>query len=182
MKSEHYDLIAIGAGSAARDGANKAAKDYGAKVALIEAEHWGGSCPNVACVPTKAYLVAAGLAHSINKLANERGIEVGPATTNLAKVKAWKDSLKKPQPKWVEDLGSAGFETHEGEASLVDAHTVRVGEQELIRHVKMLLDSVKAPKRIHIVAQLPRSAVGKVLRREAKSMVSVDLADIPRQA
>ena len=73
MKSEHYDLIAIGAGSAARDGANKAAKDYGAKVALIEGEQWGGSCPNVACVPTKAYLVAADLAHSINTLAKERG-------------------------------------------------------------------------------------------------------------
>jgi len=57
-----------------------------------------------------------------------------------------------------------------------------VGEQELIGHVKMLLDSVKAPKRIHIVAQLPRSAVGKVLRREAKIMALLDLDDIPRQA
>jgi fatty-acyl-CoA synthase len=57
-----------------------------------------------------------------------------------------------------------------------------VGEQELIGHVKMLLDSVKAPKRVHIVAQLPRSAAGKVLRREAKIMVSRDLDDIPRQA
>ena len=131
MKSEHYDLIAIGAGSAARDGANKAAKDYGAKVALIEGEHWGGSCPNVACVPTKAYLVAANLAHSINSLANERGIEVGPATTNLAKVKAWKDSLKKPQQKWVEGLHAAGFETYEGTASFVDPNTVRVGDAEL---------------------------------------------------
>src|SRR5437764_24208 len=49
MKSEHYDLIVVGAGSAARDGANKAAREYGAKVALIEKERWGGSCPNGAC-------------------------------------------------------------------------------------------------------------------------------------
>ena len=131
MKSEHYDLVAIGSGSAARDGANKAAKEYGAKVALIERERWGGSCSNVACVPTKAYLVAANLAHDINMLANERGIEVGPATTNLAKVKAWKDSLKKPQSKWVADLQAAGFDTYEGRASFVDPHTVRVGETEL---------------------------------------------------
>ena len=82
-------------------------------------------------MPTKAYLVAAGLAHSINTLANERGIEVGPATTNLAKVKAWKDSLKKPQQKWVEGLHAAGFDTYEGTASFVDPHTVRVGEAEL---------------------------------------------------
>jgi mercuric reductase len=131
MNTERYDLIVIGAGSAARDAADKAAKEYGAKVALIERERWGGSCPNVACSPSKAYLVAAHLAHDIDTLANKLGIEVGPATTNLAKVKARKESLKKPQPKWVEDLQAAGFDTYEGTASFVDAHTVRVGETEL---------------------------------------------------
>jgi mercuric reductase len=131
MKSEHYELIVIGAGSAARDAAKKAAKEYGAKVALIERERWGGSCPNVACTPTKAYLVAADLAHDIKTLANDRGIEVGPARTNLAKVKAWKDTLKKPQPKWVTELQAAGFDTYEGTASFVDSHTLRVGDAEL---------------------------------------------------
>ena len=131
MKSEHYDLIAIGSGSAGRDGANKAAREHGAKVAVIERESWGGSCPNVACVPTKAYLVAADLAHGINTLANDRGIEVGPATTNLAKVKAWKGSLQRPQPKWVENLRAAGFDTYEGTASFVNPHTIRVDETEL---------------------------------------------------
>ena len=131
MNSQHYDLIVIGAGSAARDGAMKAARHYGAKVALIEKERWGGSCPNVACSPTKAYLVAAHLAHDINTLANERGIEVGPATTNLGKVKRWKETLKKPQAKWVEQLQAAGFDTYDGTASFVDAHTVKVGDAEL---------------------------------------------------
>jgi mercuric reductase len=131
MKSEQYDLIAIGAGSAARDGAKKASAEHGAKVALIERERWGGSCPNVACTPTKAYLVAADLAHDINTLANELGIEVGPATTSLAKVKARKETLKKPQLKWVEDLQAAGFDTYEGTASFVGPHTIRVGDAEL---------------------------------------------------
>jgi mercuric reductase len=131
MSTEHYDLVVIGAGSAARGGANRAAKENGAKVALIERERWGGSCPNVACTPTKAYLVAADLAHDINTLADKVGIEVGPATTNLAKVRARKEALKKPQPKWVEDLEAAGFDTYAGEASFVDPHTVRVGHTEL---------------------------------------------------
>jgi mercuric reductase len=131
MKSEHYDLIVVGAGSAARDGANKAAREHGAKVALIERERWGGSCPNVACTPTKAYLVAADLAHEINTLADKLGIEVGPAKTNLAKVRARKETLKKPQPKWVEDLEAAGFDTYQGIASFVDPHTVAVGDAEL---------------------------------------------------
>ena len=131
MKKEHYDLIVIGAGSAARDGAKKAHEEYGARVALIEHQRWGGSCPNVACTPTKAYLVAADLAHQITNLANEIGIEVGPAKANLAKIKARKETLKKPQPKWVEDLQAAGFDTYEGTASFVDPHTIRVADAEL---------------------------------------------------
>jgi mercuric reductase len=129
--AREYDVIAIGAGSAARDGANRAANDYGARVALVERERWGGSCPNVACTPTKAYLVAAGLVHTVNMLAAKLGIETGPAKPNLAKVKARKDSLRKPQPQWVEQLQGAGFDTYEQTATFVDAHTLRVGDAEL---------------------------------------------------
>jgi mercuric reductase len=128
---KHYDLIVLGSGSAARDAAAKAASKYDAKAALVESVRWGGSCPNVACKPTKAYLVVAELVHDINSLAGKLGIEVGPAKIDLARVKARKDSLKKAQPKWVEDLRTVGFDTYEGEATLVDAHTVRVGEEEL---------------------------------------------------
>jgi acyl-CoA synthetase (AMP-forming)/AMP-acid ligase II len=46
-----------------------------------------------------------------------------------------------------------------------------VQAEELVEFAKSLVGSVKAPKRVHIMAQLPRSPVGKVLRREAKSLV-----------
>jgi mercuric reductase len=128
---ERYDLIVLGSGSAARDGAKMAAALYDAKVALVESTRWGGSCPNVACKPTKAYLVVADLVHEINTIAERLGIDVGPARVDMARVKARKDSLKKPQPKWVEDLRNEGFDTYAGEAALVDASTVRVGEDEL---------------------------------------------------
>jgi mercuric reductase len=131
MTSEHFDLIVIGSGSAARDAAGKAAREYGASVALVERVRWGGSCPNVACKPTKAYLVAADLAHDVNELAGRLGIEVGKAKANLAKIKARKDTLKKPQPKWVEDLNNAGFTTVEGTATFVDSSSIRVGDREL---------------------------------------------------
>src|SRR3989442_5488151 len=109
--AEQFDLIVLGAGSAARDAAARASRDHGANVALVERTRWGGSCPNVACTPTKAYLVAAELAHEVNALAPAIGIEVGAARTNLERVRAWKETLKKPQPKWVEDLEAAGFTT-----------------------------------------------------------------------
>src|SRR5919201_1871741 len=131
MTREHYDLIVIGAGSAARAGAGKAHTEHGARVALVEHTRWGGSCPNVACTPTKAYLVAADLAHQITTLAPKIGIEAGPATTDLALVKARKDSLTTTQEKWVENLQAAGFDTYEETASFVDPHTIRAGDAEL---------------------------------------------------
>ena len=128
MTREHYDLIVIGAGSAARDGAKKAVTEHGARVALVEHRRWGGSCPNVACTPTKAYLVAAELTHDANKLAPRIGINTGPATVDLARVRAWKESLKKPQDEWVSELTDRGFAAYTGEASFMDAHRVRVCE------------------------------------------------------
>jgi mercuric reductase len=129
--SEQFDLIVIGGGSAARAGAEKAAREHGAGVALVERERWGGSCPNVACQPTKAYLVAAELVHDVNALAETIGIEAGPAKPNLTRIHAWKDSFKKPQPKWVEELEARSYSTFTGEATLVNARTVRVGDDEL---------------------------------------------------
>src|SRR5918992_4535020 len=128
---EKYDLIVIGAGSAARSGAEKAAKEYGARVAMIESTRWGGSCPNVACRPTKAYLVAAELTHDINTLAAKLGIEVGPANADLARIKARKDTIRSTQEQWRERLKDAGYDIYDGVASFEDARTMRVGDQRL---------------------------------------------------
>jgi mercuric reductase len=128
---ERFDLIVLGGGSAARDAANTAASKHGARVALVERERWGGSCPNVACKPTKAYLVAAELVRDVNTLAGRIGVDAGTARVDLARVRAWKETLKKTQDQWVADLVGAGFATYTGEASFLDAHTVRIGDLEL---------------------------------------------------
>jgi pyruvate/2-oxoglutarate dehydrogenase complex dihydrolipoamide dehydrogenase (E3) component len=131
MKTESFDLVVIGAGSAARSAAGKASEEYGASVAMIESTRWGGSCPNVACRPTKAYLVAAELVHDINTLADTIGIEVGPGRANLARIKARKDSIRSTQEQWRERLTGAGYEIIDGVASFEDPHTVRVRDRLL---------------------------------------------------
>jgi mercuric reductase len=128
---ERYDLVVLGAGSAARDGAKKAADGHGAKVALVEGTRWGGSCPNVACKPTKAYLVAADLLRDLRDLGPRLGLPAAPERADLALIRAWKDELKKPQQKWVEELRNAGFETVEGDAAFAAGSTVRIGGREL---------------------------------------------------
>ena len=131
LVAERFDLVVLGGGSAARDGANMAMRDYDARVALVERVRWGGSCPNVACSPTKAYLVAAELAHDLNSRAPVIGIETGPARVDLARVRAWKELLKKTQEQWVRDLEGAGLATFSGQATFTGPHTLRVGEREL---------------------------------------------------
>ena len=131
MATETYDLIVLGAGSAARDGAGKAARDHGARVAMVESTRWGGSCPNVACRPTKAYLVAAELMHDARQHAAERGIDLPPPVLDLGRTRAWKDSLRRDQESWTHVLRDAGYGIFSGEATFVDAHTVRVGETAL---------------------------------------------------
>lgn len=54
------------------------------------------------------------------------------------------------------------------EASLELRPGMTATPEELIAHCKAQLGSVKAPKQIHIVTTLPRSPVGKVLRRIAR--------------
>jgi mercuric reductase len=131
MMNERFDLIVLGGGSAARDAAGRAMRKHDARVALVEKERWGGSCPNVACQPTKAYLVAAELTHDASELAPVIGIETGPVSVDLARVRAWKETIKKPQDQWVEELMEQGYATYKGAAQFVDPHTVRVGELQL---------------------------------------------------
>jgi mercuric reductase len=129
--ADTFDLIVLGAGSAARDAAGMASREHGARVALIERIRWGGSCPNVACRPTKAYLVAAELAYTVNELSDWMGVRCAPAQVDLRRVRDWKNSIRRSQESWVEVLTEAGYEVVPGEASFVDARTVRVSEREL---------------------------------------------------
>jgi mercuric reductase len=124
--TDSYDLIVLGAGSAAREGAAKASRVHGANVAMAESTRWGGSCPNVACRPTKAYLVAAELMHDVRHHAQERGIDLPAPTIDLAKTVAWKNSLRRDQDSWFELLKDTGYALYPGTACLVDAHTVEV--------------------------------------------------------
>jgi mercuric reductase len=131
VATETYDLIVLGAGSAARDGAGKASREHGARVAIVERTRWGGSCPNVACRPTKAYLVAAELMHDVRDHAAERGIDLPAPDIDLRRTRAWKDSLRRDQESWVEVLRGAGYGVYPGEASFADKNTVQVGDATL---------------------------------------------------
>ena len=80
MNEQHYDLIAIGAGSGGLAVAEQAA-GYGKKVAVIDGGNIGGTCVNNGCVPKKVMWYAAQLAHAVDD-AGSFGIPATRADTD----------------------------------------------------------------------------------------------------
>jgi dihydrolipoamide dehydrogenase len=60
--SQHFDLVVLGAGPGGYVAAIRASQ-LGLKAAVIESKYWGGVCLNVGCIPSKALLRNAELAH-----------------------------------------------------------------------------------------------------------------------
>ena len=74
----HYDVVVLGAGPGGYVAAIRAAQ-LGLKTAVVEPKYWGGVCLNVGCIPSKALLRNAELAHIFTKEAKQFGIS-GEAT------------------------------------------------------------------------------------------------------
>ena len=60
--ADHYQLLVIGAGPGGYVAALKAAQ-LGARVAVVEKHHLGGTCLNYGCIPSKALLSSAEMLH-----------------------------------------------------------------------------------------------------------------------
>lgn len=69
----HYDVVVLGAGPGGYTAAIRA-RQLGLRTAVVEATYWGGVCLNVGCIPSKALLRNAELAHNITKEADLFGI------------------------------------------------------------------------------------------------------------
>jgi dihydrolipoamide dehydrogenase len=71
--SSHFDVVVLGAGPGGYVAAIRAAQ-LGKKTAIIEEKYWGGVCLNVGCIPSKALLRNAELAHLFHAEAKTFGI------------------------------------------------------------------------------------------------------------
>lgn len=78
MTDTHFDTLVLGAGPGGYVAAIRASQ-LGQKVAVVEDKYWGGVCLNVGCIPSKALLKNAELAHTLQHEKAKFGIE-GDAT------------------------------------------------------------------------------------------------------
>jgi pyruvate/2-oxoglutarate dehydrogenase complex dihydrolipoamide dehydrogenase (E3) component/uncharacterized membrane protein YdjX (TVP38/TMEM64 family) len=120
------NLIVIGAGAAGLVSAYIAAATK-AKVTLVEAHVMGGDCLNYGCVPSKALIKSAKLAHQMRK-ADHYGLEAVEPTVPFARVMARvHEVIAKIAPHdSVERYTSLGVEVLQGRARLVDPWTVEI--------------------------------------------------------
>ena len=109
----HYDVIIIGGGP----GGTTAAKELaagGKKVAIIEDKHWGGTCLNCGCIPTKMLLGATaplGLLKAQERLRTMKGsidIDYKALQTRVGRF------LKGSSQTLAKSLAAAGITLYEG--------------------------------------------------------------------
>lgn len=127
-----FDAIIIGSGQAGTPLAFKLASKN-QKVAFIEKEHFGGTCLNVGCTPTKAYVASARRIWEAQN-GEDLGIYIPEgAKADLKKIKARKDTLVKKSvdgiAKGIADNENITF--YKGTASFSASKTVKVNNEEI---------------------------------------------------
>ncbi len=122
-----YDVIVIGGGAAGLTSAGMAAH-LGAKTVLIERSRLGGDCTWTGCVPSKALLKAAKVAHQV-RTASTFGFSDQALDVDFGQVMEHVRSVRQgvyheaDRPEIFEEMG---IDVRSGAAHFVDAHTVAV--------------------------------------------------------
>jgi pyruvate/2-oxoglutarate dehydrogenase complex dihydrolipoamide dehydrogenase (E3) component len=131
MTCESFDAIIVGAGQAGPAIAARCSKE-GLRTAVIERGHFGGTCVNVGCVPTKT-LVASARAMHLARRGGEFGFDAGELRVDMARLKARKEGIVSQSREGVESWmrGLKDTEVIVGEARFVTAATLEVGGRRL---------------------------------------------------
>ncbi|MEM6281803.1 MAG: dihydrolipoyl dehydrogenase [Chloroflexota bacterium] len=126
-----YDVVVLGAGPGGYVSAIRASQ-LGLKTAIIEKKYWGGVCLNVGCIPSKALLYNAELAHIIMHEAKTFGIQFeGAVTMDYGKAYKRSRQVSNRLVKGVQFLMKKNkIDAYEGWAQLQDVHTVTVDLNE----------------------------------------------------
>src|SRR3984957_10776270 len=123
-----YRGLVIGGGPGGYVAAIRAGQ-LGLDTILVEAGRLGGTCLNVGCIPSKALIHAAGVAHGLRepRALGAIGLSIGPPKLDYARTIAWKDSIVTRLTTGVGVLlKKAKVRTLLGTATIVDGKTATV--------------------------------------------------------
>jgi len=126
---EAYDLVVLGSGEGSKFVAWTLAKQ-GQRVAVVERKWIGGSCPNIACLPSKNFIHSAKVA-SYFKRAAEFGITNSGYTIDMAAVRDRKRTMvKELVDVHLRNFQSSGAELVLGDGTLIGPNLVQVDMQD----------------------------------------------------
>ncbi|PSP28593.1 dihydrolipoyl dehydrogenase [Halobacteriales archaeon QH_2_65_14] len=118
------DVLVIGGGPGGYVAAIRAGQ-LDLDVTLVEMDAYGGTCLNRGCIPSKAMISAADIAHRARE-AEDMGVYADPAV-DLQGMVEWKDRLVTRLTKGVESLSErAGGHLIEGRAEFASAKKARI--------------------------------------------------------
>lgn len=122
---ERYENLVIGNGSSGKNLAWTLAK-AGQRTAIVERRYLGGSCPNIACLPSKNLVYSAKVA-SLARRGAEFGLEMDSLRINMEGVQRRKRAMVEEQHQLHMKLNAAsGAELIMGEARFIAQKTVEV--------------------------------------------------------
>lgn len=90
-QAEEFEVLILGSGKAGKRLAWHMAQS-GRRTAVVERQWIGGSCPNIACLPSKNEIWSARVAHLARRAA-QFGSMVGPVAVNMATVRRRKREM-----------------------------------------------------------------------------------------
>jgi dihydrolipoamide dehydrogenase len=125
--STHYDVVVLGAGVGGYVAAIRASQ-LGLRAAIVEERYWGGVCLNVGCIPSKALLRNAEIAHIVNQERATFGIRVnGEVSFDYGAAYSRSRKVAEGRVKGVHFLmRKNGITEYEGRGTFVDDRTLRV--------------------------------------------------------
>ncbi|WP_158888430.1 dihydrolipoyl dehydrogenase [Amycolatopsis anabasis] len=126
--SAHFDVVVLGAGPGGYVAAIRAAQ-LGLRTAVVEEKYWGGVCLNVGCIPSKALLRNAELAHLVTSEAKTFGIQSdGQIRFDYGAAFDRSRTVAEGRVKGVHFLMKKNKITeYSGRGTFVDANTLQVG-------------------------------------------------------
>jgi pyruvate/2-oxoglutarate dehydrogenase complex dihydrolipoamide dehydrogenase (E3) component len=124
-QAEYFDTLILGSGQGGKRLAWHLGRS-GEHVAVIERQWVGGSCPAVACLPSKNEIWSARVAH-LTRHAAEFGATTGPVAIDMAKVRARKlDMIEREVALHLKAYASSGAELIMGSGRFVGPKTIEV--------------------------------------------------------
>lgn len=124
-----FDVIVIGSGVGG-SGAASSLRSAGKKVAVVEEDLWGGTCPNRGCDPKKVLVSVVEARDNASQLQG-KGLQSIP-DINWSDLMSFKETFTNPVPEQSKKrLADAGIETFSGSAEFLDEHTLQVNGKKL---------------------------------------------------